>query len=75
MSGINVLKVYNKAATVPFGKKLFSLVFSLWAPYFRTIGAEVVDLKKGHASVFMKQSWYVYVLYVCLLRPFTLILL
>ena len=59
MSGINVLKLYNKFAGFPLGKKAFSLAFSLWAPYFRTISAEVVDLKKGHASVFMKQSWSV----------------
>ena len=59
MSGINVLKMWNRLAGLPMGKKVFSLAFSYWAPYFRTIGAEVIDLKKGHASCYMKQSWSV----------------
>ena len=54
---INALKAYNQFAKFPFGKKAFSLLFSYWAPYFRTINAEVVDLKPGHASVFINQSW------------------
>jgi len=47
MSLGTVLKTYNQLAGLPFGKKIFSILFSLKAPYFSNIRATVNDLKPG----------------------------
>ncbi len=47
MSLGTVLKTYNQLASLPFGKKIFSILFSLKAPYFANIRATVNDLKPG----------------------------
>mmetsp|Transcript_89667 Transcript_89667/g.175488 ORF Transcript_89667/g.175488 Transcript_89667/m.175488 type:complete len:161 (+) Transcript_89667:157-639(+) len=57
MSLGNVLGMYNKFAKYPLGKAIFSKLFCLKAPYFRTISPGINDLKPGHASVFLNQSW------------------
>ncbi len=54
---MNVLALYRQMSALPMGRSLFSMLFSLKAPYFRTIGAVVQDLKPGHASVSMKHTW------------------
>lgn len=57
MSFFNVLKLYNRLETLPFGKSLFSKAFSIYAPYFLTINPLVEELKSGHTTVSLKQSW------------------
>ena len=54
-----VLGLYQKCSQYPFGKLIFSKLFSLWAPYFRTINAQVEDLKPGYVQISMKQRWAV----------------
>ncbi len=52
-----VLETYNRLKGLPFGKGLFSLSFSVWAPYFLTIRPMVEDLGPGKAVVSLKQRW------------------
>lgn len=60
MESGQVLKLYNKLSQLPLGKKLFSILFSFKAPYFRTINASVNDLKPGTGS-----SLYTHVVLMC----------
>ena len=46
-----VLALYNKLKSYPFGRQMFSLSFSVWAPYFMTIRPMVEDLAAGKAVV------------------------
>lgn len=55
----NVVSVYSKLSGYPFGKFIFSQMFAMAAPYFRTINPFVVDLKCGYTQVQMKQRWSV----------------
>jgi hypothetical protein len=52
-----VLELYNKLSKLPFGKHLFSLSFSVWAPYFMTIRPLVEELGAGKAVVSLNQRW------------------
>ena len=52
-----VLEMYNKMKAWPLGKSLFSLSFSVWAPYFLTIRPMVEELGPGKAVVSLKQRW------------------
>lgn len=52
-----VLNFYNKCLKYPFGKRIFSMGFSFAAPYFLSIWPLVENLKPGHASVSLTQSW------------------
>ncbi|CAM9216398.1 unnamed protein product [Ectocarpus fasciculatus] len=54
---VNVLKLYHQALKLPFGKHVFSFLFCLKAPYFRTIRPLVRDVRKNSASVRVKQHW------------------
>lgn len=54
-----VLQLYRKLEKFPFGNKLFSFVFGLKAPYFRSISPTVLALAPGKAHVRMKQRWSV----------------
>jgi acyl-coenzyme A thioesterase PaaI-like protein len=56
---LGVMKLYNKMLAYPFGKKVFAMAFSVWAPYFSTINPSVEHLAPGKAVVSMKQSWIV----------------
>jgi len=49
--------VFEKFSRFPFGKKLFSLIVSLKAPYFRTIKPYIEDLKPGRCEIHMKKRW------------------
>lgn len=55
----SVMKLYNKVQSWPFGNKIFSMAFSVFAPYFMTISPTVVHLAPGKAVVSMKQRWIV----------------
>ena len=57
----NVMGLYNKCQTLPFGigKRIFSLSFGIFAPYFLSIRPSVEDLAPGRAVVSMKQRWAV----------------
>jgi len=46
-----VLDLYSKFADRPFGKRLFSLVFSQKAPYFATVRPYFADLRPHYAEV------------------------
>lgn len=52
-----LLKLYNKLSPLPMGKSIFSILFSMKAPYFLTIFPHVEDLKRGHAVISIKQKW------------------
>lgn len=54
-----LLKIYNKFAPLPFGKKLFGYFFCMKAPYFLTIRPNIIDLKKGICIISMNQRWAV----------------
>jgi hypothetical protein len=55
----NLMKIYGQFKSLPFGKSLFSLFFSIQAPYFLSIRASVLNLEPGSAQVSMKQRWWV----------------
>jgi len=57
MSFGNVLKLYKSMSAYPMGKALFSLGFSVKAPYFLTILPMVRDLAPGLSVVSLKQRW------------------
>ena len=59
---MNLLNIYNSCKKhVPFGlsNRVFSLLFCLKAPYFRSISPLVEKLEEGRADVSMRQSWKV----------------
>jgi hypothetical protein len=52
MSLGSVLKSYNKLASLPLGKYIFSKIFCLNAPYFLSISPIVNDLKAGFGMLY-----------------------
>jgi acyl-coenzyme A thioesterase PaaI-like protein len=54
-----VMKLYNKIHNWPMGNHIFSMAFSVFAPYFSTIRPHVEHLAPGQAIVSMKQRWIV----------------
>jgi hypothetical protein len=44
---LQIAKLYNSFIKYPFGKQLFSFVFSWQAPYFLNLRANVHELKPG----------------------------
>ena len=46
-----VREAYDRLSPLPGGKKMFSRLVGLMAPYTGTIGAEVVEVSKGYARV------------------------
>ncbi len=50
-----VLKIQQKFAGKPFGKKLFSYVVARMAPYFLTIKPHVEELRHNYIRVSMKK--------------------
>lgn len=50
----NVLGMYKKLTNYPGGKWLFSMAFSVYAPYFLTIRPYVNDLKPGFGKSLYK---------------------
>lgn len=56
MSSTNqVLKLWQSASRYPGGKLLFSKVVSRKAPYFKTINAQIEELKPNYARLFLKK--------------------
>jgi uncharacterized protein (TIGR00369 family) len=49
-----VRDAWARLSTLPGGRAVFSTVIGLAAPYTGTIGAEVLELSRGHAKVVMK---------------------
>lgn len=49
--GNYLLNLYNKAARLPLGRKLFSAMFARKAPYFATINPEVTELRPNFCEV------------------------
>jgi len=45
---------WDRLHGLPGGKRIFSGMVGLAAPYTGTIGAQVIELQKGHAKVIMK---------------------
>jgi len=50
-----VLRYWRRLSTLPGGKFLFSQIFSRKAPYFKTIGATVEELRPNYARISMKK--------------------
>jgi len=46
-----MLAMYQKLQRLPFGNKLFSLVFARKAPYFGTINPQVAELRPNFCEV------------------------
>jgi acyl-coenzyme A thioesterase PaaI-like protein len=56
----SLLRLYERLASRPFGRRLFSLAVSWKAPYFRTIRPVFVDLTHGRAEVRARNRWGVH---------------
>lgn len=48
------LDAYRRLSRLPFGRALFSRAVGFVAPYFSTIGPEVVDYGPGYAEIAMR---------------------
>jgi acyl-coenzyme A thioesterase PaaI-like protein len=46
-----VLNLWNKTATLPQGRRIFSLLFAQKAPYFATIRPRFVDIRPNYAEL------------------------
>ena len=54
-SGNYVLDMWHKMAPLPGGKFLLSQVISRKAPYFKTLGASIEELRPNYARISMKK--------------------
>lgn len=52
---MNLLKMYHNLSKFPFGKRIFSALFCMKAPYFGTINPHFEDLQKGLCIVTIKK--------------------
>lgn len=50
-----LLNVYHKCAKLPYGKRIFSKLVCLKAPYFSTIKPLFKELKPGYCEITMKK--------------------
>ncbi|MBN1532868.1 MAG: DUF4442 domain-containing protein [Spirochaetes bacterium] len=48
------LKMFNRLSPIPLGKRVFSRILCLKAPYFRGIRPLFCELRPGHCEVSMK---------------------
>ncbi len=55
MSDNYLLKMYQKAAKLPRGRRLFSIMFSRKAPYFGTIKPLIAELRPDYCKVTFKK--------------------
>ena len=53
--GNSVLEMWQKVSSVPGGKFLFSQVVSRKAPYFKTVGASIEEVRPNYTRVSMKK--------------------
>jgi acyl-coenzyme A thioesterase PaaI-like protein len=51
----NVLALYERVSGLPHGKRLFSLLFSLKAPYFRTVRPRFTELRPNHVELTIRK--------------------
>jgi acyl-coenzyme A thioesterase PaaI-like protein len=57
MTQINkTLSTYNKLEKYPFGKKIFSIFVSRFAPYFATIDPKISELVPNHCTCLIKKK-------------------
>lgn len=49
------LSLYNRFASLPFGKSLFSRLVCFKAPYFGTIGPRFAELRPGYGEIRMRK--------------------
>ncbi len=56
---MNLLALYKKLTAYPGGRWLFSLIVSLYAPYFRTIKPYVLHLDEKSIRVRLPKRWAV----------------
>ena len=52
---MNMLNLYNKVAGLPLGKRIFSKMVCIKAPYFNTIKPLFEELKAGKCVITMKK--------------------
>lgn len=55
MSKTYILRSYERALGLPFGRQIFSAYAARKAPYFRTIRPLVTTLKPGHCTIHLKK--------------------
>lgn len=55
MSKPYILRTYEKALRLPFGRQFFSAYTARKAPYFRTVKPLVKTLKPGHCEIALKK--------------------
>lgn len=51
----NMLSIYNRCAKLPYGKRLFSRLLCVKAPYFKTIKPVFIELKPGYGELMIKK--------------------
>ena len=51
--------LYRRAAARPLGKRAFSVLFSLKAPYFRTVRPQVREVRPHRAELTIRKRWAV----------------
>lgn len=52
---MDIVKLFNQAQKVPFGKRIFSFFVCLRAPYFFSIRPLIIELKEGKAIAQMTE--------------------
>jgi acyl-coenzyme A thioesterase PaaI-like protein len=50
----NLLTLWDRANTVPQGRRAFSMAFSRKAPYFSTVKPQFIDLRPNYAELLIK---------------------
>jgi hypothetical protein len=50
----NLLTLWDRASTVPQGRRVFSMAFSRKAPYFSTVKPLFIDLRPHYAELLLK---------------------
>jgi acyl-coenzyme A thioesterase PaaI-like protein len=50
-------ETYRRLDAYPFGRRLFSLLYALKAPYFWTVRPQVLDMGPHHAEVVVPLRW------------------
>ncbi len=49
--------LYRRLADRPLGRRVFSTLFSLKAPYFRTVRPQVREVRPHHAELVVAKRW------------------
>ncbi len=52
-------ETYRRLVTYPLGRRLFSLLYAVKAPYFWTVRPQVLDMGPHHAEVVVPLRWAV----------------